>query len=660
VASDIIEASKPRYFLMYVTSENIFIFAPIIMAAVATKKPGGDLAVQLTFPLNFQKAFNGGIGYFPSARGENIDLFVGQDFQSKYHEQKRLEANQSVMNGLQANATAERLMMTGPHNYHVPKPVLGQRRYANPSYGAEALVSTRRDNGPDAPFRVIEGTDIMMGMPPIMGAGSGSMRGGVLKTAQGYDFYKGQLKDRIEQLNRINALAQGFAVPMGQGVNTRNNETEGGPNKVEFFLLLRAFIDAVEVGDDNRFTLDSAKDFVGKLLNLAPVASEEDFQDIMEGLDEILYSLNAENDSSAELKILYAETLRVLANKCRDYTRVMFANMERSDKEKKSLSKSLVKTLKLDQLLRRRSVIEILGNADSRIADTIEDFDDGDDDGRFEGPSVGREDSEQPGVPRAPFAGEGLDENRDRWGRRGRPQRDGEMPGYFGEEAAADMPGVVAPLDMAGFDPGAQVPPPDAGSMTDALEMTMRNDLRLLATTDEDQEKLRSGEFGELVTKLYPDPNNFVSNVASAMEERGYTKPQVAAAMGQTNLPFFADYIARNGGDIGPAPAVPARRYPPAGPQPQAPIYGPPPPSGPPSVTSTSAVGASAVPPWLSSYPTREVLKQKLSSVGRVQAFMASVPADAGLKPYNPRVGTDMKSVWETLIRNIRAVVPSY
>jgi hypothetical protein len=624
------------------------------MAAVATKKPGGDLAVQLTFPLNFQRAFDAGFSYFPSVMEPALDLFVGQDFQSRYHEEKRLDANQSVMNGLQANATAERLMLTGPHNYHVPKPVLGQRRYANPSYGAEALVSTRRDNGADAPFRVIDGTDIMMGMPPIMGAGSGSMRGGVLRTAQGYDFYRGQLDDRIEQLNRINALAQGFAVPMGQGVNTRNNETEGGPNKVEFFLLLRGFMDAVEVGDDTRFTFEAAKDFVSKLIALGPIASEEDFQDILDGLDDILLSLNAENDTSADRSIIYSETLRVLAQKTRDYTRAMFANMERSDSEKKSLSKSLVKTLKLDQLLRRRSLVEALGDSDARIATALDDFDDGPDDGMFEAPTEGREDSEQRGVPRAPFAGEGLDANRDKWGRRGRPARDGEMPGYFGEVVAADMPGVVAPLDMAGFDPGAQVPPPDAGSMTEALEMMMRNDLRTLATTDEDQEKLRSGEFGELVEKLYPDPSQFVKNVASAMEERGYTKAQVAAAMGQTSLPFFADYITRNSGDTGPAPIVPARRYPPAGPQPGgAPLYPPPPPMGAPQQ-------GSQIPAWLSQYPTREVLKQKLSSVGRVKAFLDSVPADAGLKTYNPRVGTDMKSVWETLIRNIRAVVPSY
>jgi hypothetical protein len=129
--------------------------------------------------------------------------------------------------------------------------------------------------------------------------------------------------------------------------------------------------------------------------------------------------------------------------------------------------------------------------------------------------------------------------------------------------------------------------------------------------------------------------------------------------MGETSLPFFADFIARNGGDIGPAPIVPAYRYPPAGPQPGgAPFYGP---SGAASVaskgskTSTTAAPAVPLPSWLSAYPSREILKSKLNTVGRVKIWLASVP-DAGLKPYNPRAGTDMKSVWETLIRNIRAV----
>jgi len=353
----------------------------------------------------------------------------------------------------------------------------------------------------------------------------------------------------------------------------------------------------------------------------------------------------------------------------------MFANINRSENEKKSLSKSLVKTLRFDKFMDKRSLgsmINSLSETDSSLARTIEDFDDGDDDGMFEGSTLGREDGEQMGVPRAPFAGEGLDENRDRWGRRGRPQRDGELPGFFGEEAAADMPSVLAPLDMAGFDPAAQVPGPDLGSMKDILATLMRNDLQMLITTADDRQSLLDGNFDELVPKLYPDTRYFVANVADAMVERGYSKAQVAAAMGETSLPFFADFIARNGGDIGPAPALPARRYPPAGPQPPPPIYGapfgPPPPSGPPSVaskTSTTAMGntAAVVPAWLSAYPNRAVLRQKLNSVEKVRAFMASVPTEAGLKAYTPRLSSNdggMKSVHETLIRNIAQVVPNY
>jgi hypothetical protein len=375
----------------------------------------------------------------------------------------------------------------------------------------------------------------------------------------------------------------------------------------------------------------------------------------------------------ADGKTLIAiETLRIIAEKSYEYLRVMFANINRSENEKKSLSKSLVKTLRFDKYMGQRSLgsmINSLSETDNSLARTIEDFDDGDDDGMFEGSTEGREDGEQRGIPRAPFAGEGLDENRDRWGRRGRPQRDGEMPGYFGEEAAAEQPGVAAPLAMAGFDPAAQVPAADTGSLVEVLATMLRNDLRMFVTAPDDEAKLQNGDFEELVTKFYPDPSNFVSNVANAMEERGYTKPQVAAAMGQTSLPFFADYIARNGGEYGPAPIVPAYRYPPAGPQPGgAPFYGPPPPSGPPSVasrTSTTAMGstAAAVPAWLSAYPSRAVLRQKLNSVEKVRAFMASVPAEAGLKAYTPRLSSNdggMKSVHETLIRNIAQVVPNY
>jgi hypothetical protein len=197
--------------------------------------------------------------------------------------------------------------------------------------------------------------------------------------------------------------------------------------------------------------------------------------------------------------------------------------------------------------------------------------------------------------------------------------------------------------------------------MVKVLSTVISNDLKdLVVGNDDDAAKLENEEFEDLIAKYYPDTGNFVNNVASAMEERGFSKAQVAAAMGETALPFFADYIARNGGDTRPVPIVPASRPPISGIPP--PMYGPPPPSGPPSVTSTTAMGreVAAVPGWISAYPNRSVLKQKLNTVEKVRAFMESVPSDVGLKAYTPRLGTDMRSVWETLIRNIREVVPNY
>jgi hypothetical protein len=229
------------------------------MAAMATKKPRGDMGVQLTFPANFQKAYDLPLSYYPSYGGAAFDLMIGTDFQSEYHEQKRREAHQSVLNGLQARRTAEQKLLTGPHNYHLPKPVLGQRKYANPSCGAEAYSSTRRDNGMDAPFRTIE-----------TGQQGAGLRGGVMTSLEGQNFYKKQLDRRIAQLNRIDALAQGFAVEQGQSYKTDDNTKEGSVDKVQFFVYLRALLDAITEGDLSRFTFENLKEMLDMMLLLLP------------------------------------------------------------------------------------------------------------------------------------------------------------------------------------------------------------------------------------------------------------------------------------------------------------------------------------------------------------------------------------------------------
>jgi len=77
-----------------------------------------------------------GLSYFPTSQSYAMPIMEGDTFQNNYHSQKRTEANQSVMNGIQNKLAAERKLLTGVHNFHLPKPVLGQRVYANPSVGA--------------------------------------------------------------------------------------------------------------------------------------------------------------------------------------------------------------------------------------------------------------------------------------------------------------------------------------------------------------------------------------------------------------------------------------------------------------------------------------------------------------------------------------------
>lgn len=616
------------------------------MAGVATKKPDGDRGLQLTFPLNFQKAFDAGFAYFPSGGGDVMDIMVGHDFQSKRHEENRLEANQSVMNGLQAREASKRLMMTGPHNYHLPKPVLGQRRYANPSYGAEAYTSTRRDNGEEAPFRTVD---------------SSAMVGGVLRTAQGYDFYKGQLKKRIEELNRINAIAQGYAVPMGQTVDTYNNEKTGSPDKVTFFLYLQGLQDAVVTGNFNRFTFDNMRELIGRLLNFGPSATEEDFNDIQDSVTVMLNSIRKWNESQGDSSTLSSDyereyasafTISELLDKIYSYVRLMFSNMNRSEKDKILLSKSLVRSLKLHRLLSsdtNRELIEGSRKDDERTDQIAEDGDDGDADGVFSTGAMGREDSEQYGRPRAPFAGTWGDENREKWGTRGRPEREGEVPGYFGEAVEADQPALVAPLDLAAFDPQSQMPPagPPPG-MTDAIKEIMKQTLAPLATSPEDQTKLQNEEFEDLITTHYPDPKQFVRELDAAATERGYTKAQIAFAVSAFDLAMFSDYVAANMGEVGPTPIVPGFRYPPAGPQVPPPVYAP-----------QADAADDGMPSWLERFPNRAALRAGIRSIAQARQFIATLPPEAG-GSYKPRDDSSLKNVMETIIRNIRKVVPTY
>jgi hypothetical protein len=157
----------------------------IAMAAVTTKKPGADRAVQLTFPTVFEYTYAAeGIpkAYYPEEESAMPALPEGTDLQADYHRQKQADANRMAMAGVAATKAAERRFLTSHANYYdLPPVVLGQRIYANPSFGSGQvdIYSARRDQG--------------------------VLVGGVLRTAEGQSYGRQLLQARVAQLDAIDA-----------------------------------------------------------------------------------------------------------------------------------------------------------------------------------------------------------------------------------------------------------------------------------------------------------------------------------------------------------------------------------------------------------------------------------------------------------------------
>jgi len=406
------------------------------MAAFGTKKKGGDVAVQLTFPQVFQSVYDHPMMYYPQGHGGALDVMVGNDFQANYHEQKRQDANRSVMDGLQARRTQQRLLLTGHQNYHLPKPVLGERRFANPSMGAVGFSSARQDGCVDAPFRLMEA----------------SLTGGVLRTAEGQGYIQRKRMERIEQLDRIDALASGQQVTAAAPMEGAT-ETVPEKLKIEFNLLRQALLDDLVVGVVNRFTYDNMKRMLDILFRLGPLADRTTLEDLLSGFDLMVTQIRAllggtALDEDAVDRVTQL-SLSMLIERARDYVEEMIRGMNRSPKERQALSRAVVKNLKFSDLFKKTpqeavAVARRRGVMNPRERQDDMDDDGDDDDGDLGRPARGREDGEQRGAERAPLAGVGFDENRLAFGERaGRylPGGGGEVrqqPAYIDALAPAE------------------------------------------------------------------------------------------------------------------------------------------------------------------------------------------------------------------------------
>ena len=236
------------------------------MSGYGTKKRGGDVALQMTFPdvASAVVATNDPTpyGYVGRAMFGKASLPVANDLQQRYHAEKSHYANKSAMDGVHNEERSDWLKRHNTYGYTQPRPKLLQRVFANPSLGNQADIYPARNDvhrmsggfkpntresypgwewwfdfsdwlQDNVPYISEHGWDLIShGAPGGFGPGGhykppsgvlrpvaidpkkarvmeGGLHGGVLRTAEGQRYGRNLLKARIAQLNAIQSAIPG-------------------------------------------------------------------------------------------------------------------------------------------------------------------------------------------------------------------------------------------------------------------------------------------------------------------------------------------------------------------------------------------------------------------------------------------------------------------
>lgn len=310
------------------------------MSAITTKKLGGDYATQLTFPAVFElqaKASNLASQFYPEVRGRSMELLTGSGLQQDYHEQKRLDANRRCLNGVRDNAASMARYLSSHANYIVPKPVLGQRIYANPSNGNQADIYSSR---------------------PIQW--NQSMSGGVLRTEEGQKWGMDKLKERIPQLDAIKAAKDAFllGVPMAS-TGAESVGISDITTKVELYGLLNRVESDVEQGVVNNKTVEKSQSLLKLLFAWTPYGEIREVEEVMDKIEYIKRTLEgiAEQGEEGvaigpvgEAVMKNADYLGSLYEKMFQYLTRMNGVLNRPRKEREKASSIFIKSLGFSEL----------------------------------------------------------------------------------------------------------------------------------------------------------------------------------------------------------------------------------------------------------------------------------------------------------------------
>lgn len=313
------------------------------MAAVATKKPGSDFGQQLTFPAVYSETVNQlhqPFAYYPDPKTRPVPLPADYDtVQGTYHEQKRQDANRRALAGVKDTQMAKyRFTHSHAGYWKMPKPVLSQRIYANPSFGNQA--------------------DIYSARPSL-----DSLSGGVLYTKEAQKWGRQQLKNRVNQLNAIDAAKQEFlsGVPSFTTSEAVNPVSESEHTKldIEVVQTLQGLFSQLQSGKADAIAYNDMIKFLRLVFRWTITATEEDLKDVLEYLDEgeeyllgLINQLQEGEDADADVlnQKEYVAQIYHTIDKVRDYLSKMVGVVNFPIKEKKAASANYLKTLGLTKL----------------------------------------------------------------------------------------------------------------------------------------------------------------------------------------------------------------------------------------------------------------------------------------------------------------------
>lgn len=353
------------------------------MAGYGTKKPGGDVGVQLTFPTVFEDTFAAyeprNIAYANAVRPTPKFLPAGDDLQALYHEQKRIDAHRRALNAVRDTAMSHYRANHGHAGYYgLPPVMLSQRRFANPSNGSGGLggdIYPARRDASDAPFHCVRG----------------GMVGGVLRSAQGQRYGVAKLRDRIRQLNNIDQAETAFktlsvAEQAAAPVLVEERVTQGFEAPTGLTLDIISILDEIENSladyqekDVDRLAGRTGSEFLKLLLRYGATANREQLEALLEQLESIVvgdgdgdslissWAIEAANDqglaSSKEVfdAFPFFGRLAVDLTKAYLYVRAMLAKTDSSATERKRASETVAQTLAIGKARAGAEVSALLG-----------------------------------------------------------------------------------------------------------------------------------------------------------------------------------------------------------------------------------------------------------------------------------------------------------